>query len=367
MSPEQVRGAEANASWDIFAFGCVLYEMLTGNRAFHAASSVETLHAILRDDPPDIDQIKPTLSAGLGRIVKHCLEKQADGRFHSIRDVAFALDALSGTPSQVQAPIALPPRRRNWLQLGGAAIALVVIAAGAFIGGKFSAKPAPVTYQQLTFRRGYIRSAQFSTDGHTVVYGAAWDGKPMHLFLTRMESPESKPLDLPSADIFSISPIGEMAICLGRRFVWGNVSRGQLARTTMLGGAPRPLLDDVMDADWSPDGATLAVVRRNGAETRLEYPIGTVLCRTPGWFSHVRVSPTGDRVAFLDHPVYGDDRGSVAVVDRAGNKKTLTREWGSTLGLAWSRDGNEVWFSEEDSDRKSTRLNSSHRCISYAV
>jgi len=84
--------------------------MLTGNRAFHAASSVETLHAILRDDPPDIDQIKPTLPAGLGRIVKHCLEKQADGRFHSIRDVAFALDALSGTPSQVQALVALPPR-----------------------------------------------------------------------------------------------------------------------------------------------------------------------------------------------------------------------------------------------------------------
>ena len=97
-------------------------------------------------------------------------------------------------------------------------------------------------------------------------------------------------------------------------------------------------------ADWSPDGSNLAVVRDVGGRNRLEYPIGKVLYETGGWISHPRISPKGDKVAFLDHPLQGDDSGSVAVVDLSGNKKKISGDWYSCQGLAWSADGSEVWF-----------------------
>lgn len=95
----------------------------------------------------------------------------------------------------------------------------------------------------------------------------------------------------------------------------------------------------------SPDGANLAVVHVVGGKRRLEYPIGKVLYETTGWVSHPRISPKGDMIAFLDHPIWPDDRGSVAVVDLSGKKNTLSTGWSSEDGLAWSPSGNEVWFS----------------------
>jgi Tol biopolymer transport system component len=110
------------------------------------------------------------------------------------------------------------------------------------------------------------------------------------------------------------------------------------------GGAPREVLEDVEQADWSPDGTKLAVVHYVEGHNRLEYPIGKVLHETPGWISHLRVSPKGDMIAFLDHQIQEDDRGWVAVMDLTGNKKTLSGEWGSGDGLAWSPNGEEIWF-----------------------
>jgi Tol biopolymer transport system component len=109
------------------------------------------------------------------------------------------------------------------------------------------------------------------------------------------------------------------------------------------------VLDDVECADWSPDGSNLAVVHNVDGRDRLEYPIGKVLYQSSGgWISYPRVSPKGDYVAFIDHPNQGDDGGSVAVVDLAGNKKSLTRVWYGTGGLAWSPDGKEVWFTASE-------------------
>jgi hypothetical protein len=110
------------------------------------------------------------------------------------------------------------------------------------------------------------------------------------------------------------------------------------------GASPREVLEGVSFADWSPDGATMAVVRQSGPLQRLEYPTGKVLYETAGWISHPRVSPDGLRVAFLDHSIPGDDNGSVVVVDRAGNKIRGGVRWATAWGLAWPPGGKEIWF-----------------------
>ena len=116
----------------------------------------------------------------------------------------------------------------------------------------------------------------------------------------------------------------------------------------LLGGAPRPELEHVIYADWSPTDSSVAAVHVVGSQQRLEFPIGTVLFQTEGGIGWPRVSPTGDRVAFLDWPVKDDDRGTVAVVDRKGGKQTISRTWEGLQGLAWTPDGDEVWYTAAD-------------------
>jgi DNA-binding winged helix-turn-helix (wHTH) protein/Tol biopolymer transport system component len=200
-------------------------------------------------------------------------------------------------------------------------------------------------FQRLSFGRGMIQSARFAPDGQSVVYGAAWDGKPSQLFWTRAGSFESKPLSV-EADILAISPTGEMAVLLNQRF--GQIaSQGTLALMSLTGTAPRKLLDNVQDADWSPDGSKLAVTHYVGGRCDLEFPTGKVLYETTGgaWLSHPRVSPRGDQIAFLEHPWGGNDGGFLEIVDLAGDKRVLSREFESIEGLAWDPAGDALWFS----------------------
>src|SRR6185503_12479553 len=134
--------------------------------------------------------------------------------------------------------------------------------------------PSP-TFRRLTYRLGVITGARFAPDSQTVLYSAAWDGKPVEVFSTRAGGPESRPLGLPSAGVLAISSIGELAISLGCELNWAEC-RGTLARMPLAGGAPREVLQDVYYADWSPDGKSLAVVRSVDGRFRLEYPIGRV-------------------------------------------------------------------------------------------
>jgi Tol biopolymer transport system component len=136
-----------------------------------------------------------------------------------------------------------------------------------------------------------------------------------------------------------------MAVSLNRRGSIPFNRTGTLARLGMTGGGtPKEILEDVLWADWAPDGQSLAVVRQQGGKMRLEYPVGKVLYETAGWISHPRISPKGDEVAFLDHPVQGDDSGAAAIVDRSGKHRTISETFVSAQGLAWSSDGSEVWF-----------------------
>jgi eukaryotic-like serine/threonine-protein kinase len=358
LSPEQVRSEEVDARSDIFSFGVILHEMLAGAPPFKRESAVESLHAILKEDPLPIGQVDPRIPPALERVVLRCLEKDPENRFQSARDLAFHLEAVTGISSDAtltgpglsyRPP---PPRRRTprWALVAAGGVAGAAALVAVFLAGRQSARPTHPTFQQLSFRRGTIHGARFAPDGRTIVYAASWEGNPVELLSSRSEGPESRPLEPRTANILSISKNGEMALMLlrGRSF-----ARGTLARASLGGGVPRLLMEDVEWADWAPDGDRLAAVRSVPRAKRLEFPIGTVLYETPGWISHLRVSPRGDLVAFLDHPVPGDNRGSVAVVDKSGKVKKLAEGWKSAWGLAWSPSGREIWFTA--SEREAAR------------
>jgi len=345
MSPEQVRGQAADARSDIFALGAVLYEMLSGRRAFKRDSEPETLTAILKEDPPEISGAQGGVPPGLERIVRRCLEKSPLERFQSASDLAFAIETLSGvstaTPTQ---PLATRPIRRPTTTTIAVVVLLAVAAVVGWLGGVKSTTPGVPLFRRLSFRRGTIYSARFTPDGRSVVYGAEWDGNPLQLFSTETQFAESRPLDLGRAYLLSVSSSGELALSIDAKLLAHGGAQGTLARAPQAGGTPRALLQNVLWADWSPDGNELAVVRAVGALNRLEYPVGKVLYETGGWISHPRVSPKGDLIAFLNHPVWPDDRGSVEVVDLAGKRKVVSDGWESEEGVAWSPKGDEIWF-----------------------
>jgi serine/threonine protein kinase len=347
MSPEQVKGEPAGPVSDIFALGAILYEMLSGRRAFRGNSAGETMAAILKEEPPELSTTNQNVGAGLERIVHHCLEKNPERRFQSASDIAFDLEALSGSGASGPQSDRGSTTARFRKRIPGAIAALALALAGVFAGHQIWRAPAAASasFHRLTYRRGFVTSGRFSPDGHTVFYAANWDGaEKSQLFSVRTENPGSLPLDLPSGQVEAISHSGEMLILSDVLFSVGYAHRGVLRSAPLSGGAARDLFEDVVGADWSPDGMSLALIRAPGWRHRLEYPAGKVLYEPAGWISHPRVSPTGDAVAFFDHPQFGDDSGAVALVDRNGRKTTLSDGWVSVQGLAWSPSGKEVWF-----------------------
>jgi eukaryotic-like serine/threonine-protein kinase len=343
MSPEQLRGKSVDHRSDIFSFGAILYEMLTGKRAFAGETQVDTMTLILKEDPPEMVREGHDIPAAFEQVVRHCLEKEPENRFQSARDLAFALGTLSGTTTSRQVlPFRLGSTRfRRWfLRIAGAFLLVSVV----YLGYRLRTVQNP-EYRRVTFERGTIYSARFTPDGRTVVYGASWNGHPLQIFSTIPDSLSARPLDLASPYLLGISRGGELALTLrGRPGSRLDFEGGVLAQSPMLGGTPREILQDVTWADWGP-GDQLAVVHHENSRDHLEFPIGTVLYETSGSISNIRFSPHGDRIAYLDHPKRWDDGGSVCVIDLAGNRTTLSSDWGWEYGLAWSPEGDEVWFS----------------------
>ena len=345
MSPEQAGGVAVDFRSDQFSLGTILYEMATGSRAFQRKTSAETLAAIIREDPEDIASLNPRVPAPLRWLIERCLAKDPDDRFASTRDLARDLASLREHLSEASvsgpATASALRLRRHVVTAWSAAALATGLALGALVA-RGGAPADDLQFTPITFRRGSVITARFAPDGQTVVYGAAWEGGPTEVHSVRLDSPESRSLGLPPADVLSISTSGEMALSLGRRFLFGWESVGTLARMPLGGGAPREVLENTQDADWTPDGTGLAIVRDAGERRRLEFPIGKVLYETSGWLRHPRFSPDGKSIAFYDHPRRGDNIGAIVVLRLGGAPRTLLTQVASN-GLAWSPRGDELW------------------------
>jgi serine/threonine protein kinase/Tol biopolymer transport system component len=369
MSPEQLRGKELDGRTDLFSFGVVLYEIATGVLPFRGETSAVITEAILNRAPTPPTRINAEVPVKLEEIISKAMEKDRDMRCQTAAEMRADLKRLkrsldssrtstvaetagsSGSAVSAVARTATAEPKRRPVALLLAVCTLLALAVGLYTGKLlFTSAPfTPPIYRQLTFRRGSIRSARFAPDGQTILYSAAWQGSPVDVFTARPEAPEARSMGLTRTQLASVSSASEMAVLLNSKAIGTWVNMGTLARAPLVGGAPREVLEQVQWADWSADGSSLAVVRDLGGRNRLEFPIGKPLYETGGWIGHPRVSPKGDQIAFIDHPVQGDDSGSLALVDLAGHKKSLSGEWFTIQGLAWSPDGKEIWFTASKS------------------
>jgi len=351
MSPEQASAEPLDFRSDQFAFGSILYEMVSGKRAFHRPTAAQTLSAIIEAEPEPLARVSPSTPTNLLWIVERCLAKDPEERYGSTKDLARDLatvrDHSSGiSVSGVEPPAARPLRLSRWMLAASVAAAVGVAVLTLFAGRRLQKRidhetPAPPS-RILTFRQGYLTGARFASDGETIVYSAAWDGSPSEIFTTRVGSIESRPLGIFPAGILAVSSQNEMAISLNceNRI---EPCFGTLARAPLAGGAPREILDNVGSADWSPDGKELAVVHVVEGRDRLEYPIGKVLFESEQRITGVRVSPRGDLVAFMETPQGG--KGELSVVDRGGKKRKLVDASTSWVPgyLLWSPLGDEIF------------------------
>ena len=353
MAPEQVRGEAADARADIFALGAVLHELLAGTKAFDGATDVERGYAVLKTEPADLPS---TVPAPLVRIVRRCLEKRRDERFESARDLGFALEALLETSATSPTTTRARPRRRTWLVASAVGLALVGVASVVVWLRSPSAPTKSVastkrpTFQAVTFRRGLVDSARFTTDGASIVYGAIWDAERYATYLAIPGRPDARTLHAEGAALASLSSTGELLLRQRDNDRW---SPGSLARASLAGGALRPILDHVVAADWIPGSDEIAVVRTVGqygtnARFVLEFPAGRPALDRDEPMDYVRVSRDGTRAALV---VRDNARWNVVVVDRRGTATNLVSQWSEIAGLAWSPDGREVWFTGRASKR----------------
>ena len=312
MSPEQVRGQDADYRTDFFAFGAILYEMLCGQRAFKKATAADTMSAILSEDPPAISQLVPTMPPALQRVVNRCLEKNREQRFQSASDLAFALESLSD--SAMLAPLVETGkgRWRSPAPLGaimGIAACVVLLVAYRFR----PAMPLPhvSSIVQLTKNGGARPGEPLYTDGPRVYY--QWNGPlatDWQLRQVLLNGDQDTPVGIPAGQfrVRGLSPDGTEFVAIsfmaGQPTVW---------RIPVAGGSPRRVGDLLADdIAWSHDGSSFAYVR--GKQLFLAKTDGTssrLLATAPevsAQADHVRWPTSAPQVsAQLDHIRWSPD------------------------------------------------------------
>jgi hypothetical protein len=346
MSPEQVRGHPVDHRADIFALGAVLYEMFTRTRAFKRSTAVETMNAVLHDDPADPLTLNPTLSPMAATIVRRCLEKNREERFQSARDLAFGLQQLRDVTGGTRPIHARVLARRKVIRAAVAVLPLLAaLAAGMFL----RPVPAPPTFEQLTFARARISGARFVADGRSVVYSEAREkGAPDLLRIDPEENRVARPLGFAAGTEILAAKSGEIAVSVNRRYIMGERFVGTLAVAPLGSSTPREEQNDIEQADWDSSGKQMAFVRSRGGQggtTTLEYPVGNKRYETGHSIRFPRISRDGTRIAFLEDTFGSGETGYVSVLNLPDNRVTaLTKTWRSARGLAWSADGREIWF-----------------------
>lgn len=356
MSPEQVTGRPVDHRSDIFSFGTILYEMLSGLRPFQRESAFETMEAIVKEDPHELSTKNPEIPVALERIVRRCLGKNPEERFQSARDLAFTLEDLS-IPSGL---IPLPPQPK----VGKHPARAIPVAVGVFLVAAVAVlstwhilkRPLPPVFRQLTFVYGTIEQARFTPDGKRIVYGVERQGARQELFAKGLDQWDAARIDrLKEMTLESISTKGEMLL----------TNKDDSLFIASLEGESQPaeIRKHATWADWMPDGKHFVWVYESGPKQILEYTDRdgerpSKLFETDRGISYARASPKGNLVAFLDHPIKDDPRCWVSIVDLRGAKKNLCGEWKEAMGLAWSPKGDEVWF---------TATEGPHGRVLYAV
>jgi Tol biopolymer transport system component len=345
MAPEQIREQAVDGRTDLFALGAILYEMLSGHRAFRGATPADVQSAILSAEPEPIGEpIRRAVSPALERVLHRMLEKDPAARPQHARDLAFDLEMVSAAAPTSAATAASAVKRSGVPVLLGGILAFIGLAALAWTLMHARTDGPPVTYQRITFRNGIVHNALFTPDGHGIVYSAEWDGDSANVYTAQPGSPEARSLGYRNAALLAVSRGGDLGIALRSSVRPHLMRQGTLARVPLAGGAPRAIVDSVEAGDWARDGA-LAVMIASGGRHRLECPPGRVLRETPGWMSRPRISPNGDHIAVFNHEIFPDDRGSLLLVDRDGRSKVLASGFASCQGIAWRPDGKEIWFS----------------------
>jgi eukaryotic-like serine/threonine-protein kinase len=342
MSPEQVRGQTVDFRTDIFAFGTVLYEMVTGKQPFRKSTSAETMAAILNDDPPSLSQISTNTPPGLQRVVHRCLEKDPEQRFHSAHDLAFALEALSdsgiaaSTGSHAAAKAGWSPRR-----IAAIAAAAVIVFAGALVA-YWRLRPGPrtqVVERQITFNpyENHVWAQAISPDGKYLAY---YDSVGLHLRV--ISNGEEHALPLPPATIlFQISwfPDGNTLLLMTRESKFG----GSAWVLSVFGGDPSKLRDSVVMAAISPDGSQIAFETMVGAheiwlmDSHGENP-RVLLTEKDHDLSSLAWSPDGRYLAYL-RTDEGKPGGTVAAWDvHRGGAIEIISDPNLSYALCWNHD-----------------------------
>ncbi len=306
MAPEQVRAQPVDARADIFALGALLYEMLTGKRAFQGESMVETLNAILKEDPPSLLESSARLSPALDRIVRRCLEKRPEERFRSTHDLALALEAVATTSVSSSMALAAAEAGKGiaWGRLAERVALIALGAALALAGVWWAARRAPVTNGMASFRfvtfSGRDASPAVSPDGRTVAFSSTRDGKP-RIWIKQASGEAEAPLTEGPDDFPRFSPDGAELL-----FTRASADGPGLYRAALVGGETRGLVDHAVEGDWSPDGKQVAFVRLRSENGQTVTLLGLSavdgtgereVAKLPGGWRAPRFSPDGATVA----------------------------------------------------------------------
>jgi Protein kinase domain len=360
MSPEQATAEKTitNRS-DIYSLGAVLYEMLTGEPPHTGTSAQQIIMKIVTEDVAPVTKIRKAVPANVAAAVGEALEKLPADRFESATAFAEALADPHFSAVGAAADGASTSgggRGFRWWIRSPWSWGAVAIAAGAIVTAivalrQAASVPIPL-FASRTFESQSIFNARFMPDGQTMVFDAMPPvGNTPRLFVIRSDHPDPVAVGPDSTHLLSISNTGQLAVLT--HAVYSRAHRlftGTLATFSLGGEAPHEVTTGVREADWGPDGKTMAVIRDSSGTDLLEYPVGTVLVRSQGYLSDPRISPSGDAVAYSDHPQRWDDRGAVVIVDRSG--RTIARSpiaW-AVEGMAWRPDGKVVLYSSTSVD-----------------